>query len=68
MKQATLRLTFGQMGHHLVEQALSLVRTIHRAAPQSRAEGAARRHKVPVLVKQAAGVVQISIQRDTLSV
>ena len=54
------------MGDHLVEKALPLVAVVYRKAAQGAPKGAAGSHQLVVLVKQAAGVVQIAIQGDPL--
>ena len=55
-----------QVRDHLVQKALPLVAVVHRKAAQGTPKGAAGGHQLVVLIKQAAGVVQIAVQGDSL--
>ena len=66
VENSPLRLALHQVRDHLVEKPLPLVAVVYRKAAQGAPKGAAGSHQLVVLVKQAAGVVQIAIQGDPL--
>ena len=66
MGVSPLRLHLHQVGDDLVEQALPLPAAGHRQTTDGVPKAAAGGGQVPVLVKQAAGVVQIAVPADAL--
>ena len=66
MGVSPLDLNSNQMAHHPIEQPLSLTSPVYGQTAHRAAKAAPCGHQLPVLIKEAASVVQISISLNTL--